>query len=832
MKFPHRIRNLVILASILLTIAGAQAREHVVFAHFMVCLPYNGNATLESYQLQMRLAQQYGIDGFALNCGSWLKDPYYVERSTLMYEAAKQLNTGFKLFFSLDTASGLDPLPTSLDMMQRFYDHPNQFRHDGKPVFSAYSGPTPRWAETIAALKAAGHEVCFVPFFWTANYTLAPSYDGILNSFTDAPYLDGYFLFGIDAPAWDLIQGNRNCRRATAKLGKVYMATNSFAYNSANVRDFHGMRDYAAIWDGIIRDNADWVELVTWNDYTEDGHLSPAHAGSGSQIDMGRVNHDESYLDTTAYYSAWFKSGKAPAIRQEKLFYVYRERSKWQSAAFDPKKKVWTQLPDQIHDDVEDNVYATAFLTAPAELTIRTGQAKQTFKLAAGVSHVEMPFQPGVPQFTLKRQGKAVADFSGQQQIIQTPTEENSRLDWRNSNRTWAGSWCLGTAQRLGAESATVFGGAELVSNGGRKAVRVPATAGSGLKFARGNVATGPMNIRVRYLNPGPGECRLTLAVEGAPAYAIFPVFMPPTPAKEWTTVAFLWTPPAGTNLVLEHRAGDKGEALIESVELVPSLLPVADVSQAKTTPEPVLVEIPGGSFSMGDAHGDPDEVPVHPVTVAPFRMSTYEVTNAEYERCVPEHRRFRDDYSSGDHTPVVYVSWQQAALYCNWLSTQAGLTPAYDAKTWAVNLHAGYRLPTEAEWEYAASGRGEGRRYPWGKATPNQTLCNAKGNGNVAVGSYPDGASRDGIMDLAGNVAEWCTDIYHPYKAEAATDPCPLEPGAYRVIRGGSWGYYNRSQRVADREFNTQVYPGYYYIGFRVVLPAAATANANAQPK
>jgi formylglycine-generating enzyme required for sulfatase activity len=93
---------------------------------------------------------------------------------------------------------------------------------------------------------------------------------------------------------------------------------------------------------------------------------------------------------------------------------------------------------------------------------------------------------------------------------------------------------------------------------------------------------------------------------------------------------------------------------------------------------------------------------------------------------------------------------------------------------------------------------------------------------GVVVVGSYPAGASRDGVMDLAGNVGEWCTDWYDYYPQGAQTDPCQAKPGNFRVIRGGSWSWYGFSQRAADREFNSQNYPGHAYYGFRVAVSDA----------
>ena len=99
---------------------------------------------------------------------------------------------------------------------------------------------------------------------------------------------------------------------------------------------------------------------------------------------------------------------------------------------------------------------------------------------------------------------------------------------------------------------------------------------------------------------------------------------------------------------------------------------------------------------------------------------------------------------------------------------------------------------------------------------------------GVVTVGSFPAGASRDGVMDMAGNVAEWCSDWYQMYGEGARTDPLESRESHSRVIRGGSWGYYGHSQRAADREFNSQVYPGYIFVGFRVAVPEAGWEKAN----
>jgi formylglycine-generating enzyme required for sulfatase activity len=243
--------------------------------------------------------------------------------------------------------------------------------------------------------------------------------------------------------------------------------------------------------------------------------------------------------------------------------------------------------------------------------------------------------------------------------------------------------------------------------------------------------------------------------------------------------------------------------------------------------------------FRLGSDTEKFDEKPARQVTLSPFAIGKFEITNAQYEQFKPDHRKFRDEYSWRDADPVIYVSWNNTAQYCNWLSTQAGLDPVYDEKTWMMKPGAnGYRLPSEAQWEYVASGRGEGWKYPWGNEEPTPDRGNfsleksldlddalhAHGvQSATPVGSYEKGASKDGVMDLAGNVSEWNGDVYDTYPATPGTDPVvdKADP-RYRVIRGGSWGYYNYSQEVRHREFNNPGYPGYIYLGLRVALPQA----------
>ncbi|MBN2388259.1 MAG: formylglycine-generating enzyme family protein [Anaerolineales bacterium] len=214
-------------------------------------------------------------------------------------------------------------------------------------------------------------------------------------------------------------------------------------------------------------------------------------------------------------------------------------------------------------------------------------------------------------------------------------------------------------------------------------------------------------------------------------------------------------------------------------------------------------VYIPAGSFRMGglDSLGTPDEEPDRQVTISHgFWMDKVEVTNGMYMLCVQAGaceppRSFasasRDQYFNTDefnNFPVIAVTWDYARAYCEW---------------------AGRRLPTEAEWEYAARGT-DFRIFPWGDDRPDASRANFRWlvRDTTPVGSYPAGASPWGILDLSGNVWEWVEDYYVQtfYAMAGSTDPIgPSAAGSNderRVIRGGSWQDGEEEIRVSNRGF------------------------------
>jgi formylglycine-generating enzyme required for sulfatase activity len=260
----------------------------------------------------------------------------------------------------------------------------------------------------------------------------------------------------------------------------------------------------------------------------------------------------------------------------------------------------------------------------------------------------------------------------------------------------------------------------------------------------------------------------------------------------------------------------------------------------------PTLKLMPRGSYTMGSPRREPgrraNEVQRPVELKRPFYIGVYEVTNTEF-------KRFKEDHHSGfagnstlelETQPVVMVSWEQAASYCNWLSKQDGLQPAYvekDGKLVAVApMTTGYRLPTDAEWEWVARYTSSGQllRYPWGDALPveprtgNYADTSARIIVEDVVPNYDDGyvvtapvgkfpPNVLGLYDIGGNVAEWAHD-YYVVGVEASkplVDPMGPADGGQHVIRGSSWRHASATDlRLSARDFSERARND---VGFRI---------------
>jgi formylglycine-generating enzyme required for sulfatase activity len=231
---------------------------------------------------------------------------------------------------------------------------------------------------------------------------------------------------------------------------------------------------------------------------------------------------------------------------------------------------------------------------------------------------------------------------------------------------------------------------------------------------------------------------------------------------------------------------------------------------------------VTSGAFAMGSKARDaqPNEQPITNTTISCFYMSRFQITNAEYEKFDPLHASKRAPWADANH-PSVYVSALDAEKFCEWLSRMEGRR---------------YRLPTEAEWEYAARGL-DSRRYPWGEELDEGCYANFADvrttfpwrdnqidDGfaeSAPVGRYPRGASPFGIEDLAGNVFEWCADGFDSYKGKDVSNPRGPKTGARRNYRGGSWKSRPGSLRTTARSFNAPDYSS-NDVGFRIICEVA----------
>lgn len=226
-----------------------------------------------------------------------------------------------------------------------------------------------------------------------------------------------------------------------------------------------------------------------------------------------------------------------------------------------------------------------------------------------------------------------------------------------------------------------------------------------------------------------------------------------------------------------------------------------------------IMLYVPAGSFQMGsdpekDVYAEDDEMPMHEVTLSEFWIDKTEITNAQYQTCVGEGACIQSEYWNnrdykGTSLPVTGVDWFDAQNYCIW---------------------AGGRLPTEAEWEYAARGN-DGRIYPWGNQAPICLLDNVNQcGGNIApVYSLPEaGKSWVGAIGLAGSVSEWVGDWYdrNYYINSPELNPTGPETGDKKIVKGGTFSANELTARSAIRRY---LYPTTRYVsyGFRCAVPS-----------
>ena len=449
-----------------------------VFAHYLVTnQDYQGNTDptgqlkVQAYEKEIQQAQAAGIDGFALDVGSWLSEgvssEYYIAYASQMFEAAYQLNTGFKLFFSADFCCG-NTVSDAEDMMRRFANDPNfktvYYQYNGAYVLSTFTGETQigmagfqqirsdlangtnpstqsvssTWPtiEVGGAPSNAGLQIFLVPAFfngWGGDIPTLSEVQSGFNSWNST--INGSLYWGIagvpgSGGSIDQIPSSEDYASVVQNNGgKVYMAPITLQFWGANAASSYNYYEYSGysgmrkMWmDAINVSHPDWVEIITWNDFIEGSYVSPiddpnkyssANYLTGSGLPTGVLNYFHTHAGATAllpYFTQWYKTGVQPTINNDSIYWAYRTQS-----VNDTASNNTPQISGNTDNGpIADVIYVTANLVQPGTLVVTSGSKVTSFALAAGSSDVQAPFVDGnTPSFTFKPSSTGTVELSG-----------------------------------------------------------------------------------------------------------------------------------------------------------------------------------------------------------------------------------------------------------------------------------------------------------------------------------------------------------------------------------------------------------------------------------
>jgi glucan endo-1,3-alpha-glucosidase len=420
------------------------ASQHMVFAHYMLAYSsYGGGGgccgTVADYEQDIQDAQAAGVDGFALNAGSWLSEgpsqTYFKTNATNMFAAADSYNsahgTHFVLFFSDDECCG-NQASDVLDMVETFGNDPAYFQYNGQAVLSTFAAErlgTPSYWQTnvLTPLANAGHPVFFVPQISSAQQPTTAQVASMESTWNSVA--NGYLFWGVadvpdhtDSPSF--LTAIDNFGAVTAANNKLFLAPVAGQFwqtvpgSGRPYTEYSGGAGMEAIWNDIIhtqKPQPQWVEVLTWNDFAE-SYLTPSTIYSGYPWSTTpRI----AFTPLNAYYAQWYKTGVQPAITNDELLYFYRTHPKAAVASADPYGPV-----TQFYGSVADDLYVTTLLTAPATLTVNTGGEISTYSLNAGITNTSIPFTVGTQTFTLTRNSTTIISVQGED-IIADPVDYN-----------------------------------------------------------------------------------------------------------------------------------------------------------------------------------------------------------------------------------------------------------------------------------------------------------------------------------------------------------------------------------------------------------------------
>ncbi|NUP33750.1 MAG: hypothetical protein HOU01_18865, partial [Streptomycetaceae bacterium] len=355
--------------------------------------PLTGDWELQDMETEVRTAVSAGIDGFTVDLLNLDPSSPHRIRVDLLIKAAERVDPGFRIVLMPDmTASqvkGLDPAGLAAALTSLAGSRTVERLGDGRVVvspFKAEERPVSWWRDFLAAMQQRGQQTALVPVFLNFG----------TNAQAFAPISYGLSVWGNRSPK---AQGGIAADAAKAHgLGTIWMQPVSVQDERPNQGIFDeagNTENLRATWDGAIAGGADWVQLTTWNDFSEGTQFAPS------------VHNGRAYLDISSYYLAWFKSGKAPAIVRDVVYLTHRR----QLAATKPTAAGQTKFMQLRAGSTpaRDTAEALAFLTASASVRVQSGGQAQSRSGGPGVAAVTVPLGYGTQSGTVTRGGAAVA---------------------------------------------------------------------------------------------------------------------------------------------------------------------------------------------------------------------------------------------------------------------------------------------------------------------------------------------------------------------------------------------------------------------------------------
>ncbi|XP_024527548.1 glucan endo-1,3-alpha-glucosidase agn1 [Selaginella moellendorffii] len=438
--FPNCLISLTLL---LLSFCFQCHANRPVFAHYMLYAP-SGPDNLDGYKAEIRYAKSKGIDAFALNTNNW--EDVYKTRADGIYQAADEL--GFKIFFSLDMHRDNTHLTAEnvKEMITRYSSRASQYSYNGKQfvstwlgnedtVFDGYSNALEGWNKAVFDQIGGRDKYYFVTFFPTGG--TEQEVTSMINKFNSL--IDG--LYAWDTSAWpyssaDNFNSPSNDKdqaylRACKNARKSYMASVSpwFFKHDGCCNDvcttpkdqtscgcqvkgnYQGSGLWIKRWEQIIKDQPDFVEIVTWNDWVERTYVAKMNNPNwGPQQSNDQDFPHEAFLELGSYYISWYKTGQQPSITDDSVFIFYYSQSAKATATNDPCKP-------QNGNVLDDRVYVVTKLKSPASVEVQSGGSTQRFPVKAGVTTVSMPFQKGQQSAKVTRDGAQILQVVGSKGI-------------------------------------------------------------------------------------------------------------------------------------------------------------------------------------------------------------------------------------------------------------------------------------------------------------------------------------------------------------------------------------------------------------------------------